>query len=498
MSDEFKEIKIYAGLILGCGGLVGIGLLIFWHGPVLASIALMALTLTAWIMAGKMILEVADRTVSLVLKLYWGFKLPPTQYDEEKRKVRAIGQRGGSYQIVEHAAVPDSVTTLHQTVAPRITEQSRPALPAPEKSSEATITPLPMSRTIYEVAGDMALRDEVFFGFSQEGPIWLEFKDLLSVGMIGNSRRGKSNALLCVVIGLLMKRVRIPGLDVCIFDGKGDLYKWLSAYHSVAYTPAEVEQMARGGLQEFARRQEEDRLNPGKKFPPIIFVFDEVDLLTARCKVVLDLIVALVKKAAYVNMHCLLANQSLEAELLGGVKNRGVVVSRVAFYCEAEAARMFGVTAASGAANLLQRIGPPAPAGLSVARTVVFAWQLIAWPYIPETAIPFLLSGLPPLPPLPIKQQEEPTYVDPAFAGPVYPSLSLEPTQPTTPPTPIAVFSPRERERERIIDAIKAHPHASASAIKQLLGYGDNNKVSLIKTLKEELIAAGELASKEE
>jgi hypothetical protein len=144
-----------------------------------------------------------------------------------------------------------------------------------------------------------------------------------------------------------------------------------------------------------------------------------------------------------------------------------VIVSRICLYCDDEAARLIGVRANNGAAALLQQIAPPASPGLAVARTAAFGWKLLAFPFVPDGAIRWMLDSVPELPPLP----PNPNYK---------PSLSARP-EPEIP-----AKAPYVEERERILATLAAHPEWGNARVAQELGFRNNNKLSLIKALREE------------
>jgi hypothetical protein len=179
------------------------------------------------------------------------------------------------------------------------------------------------------------------------------------------------------------------------------------------------------------------------------------------------LIELLTKKTRSVNIHGIYSNQSVPADLVGGVATRGVIVSRICLYCDDEAARLIGVRANNGASALLQQLAPPAPAGLAVARTAAFGWKIISFPYVADSAIAHLLP-LPTLPPLPPNPKR----------------VSLSPELPHH--APLMPISEREKERENIltlagqgykpyvIARMMGRAGAYAEVVKQVLAEEEN------------------------
>ncbi len=422
--------------------------------------------------------------VAITVALLRWHHAPHVVRDKKDAPVRVVDG-----QALELPTYPAGLTTLTLHYDPRTNIKNEPAIgPAMVDARPA----LPAAKSIYEIAGAMHDADKVLLGYDERGPIWLEIDDLLSIAMAGNSGRGKSRALLWLVLQFLRLKV-----ETVIIDGKADLRKWLGSYHPVAYTGAEIQRVVDEGIYEIEQRLEMDSQGIGMEFPPKLFIIDELDLVAGRSAGVTKLIELLTKKSRSVNVHGVYSNQSVPADLLGGVKTRGVIVSRICFYCDDEAARLIGVRKDNGGAELLQRIGPPESEGLAVARTARFGWKLVAFPYVPDTAISFMLEGLNPLRPLPMKTQPTDPYA--ALYG--YPfglpndektavtgsSLSVlaPPERPKTAPTRPKALTSKERERERIMQALKDNPGASASAICALLGIS-NNKVALVKRIKQE------------
>lgn len=427
--------------------------------------------------------------------VYWSFKGPRPLYEREDKPLRALVDHDGRVQVMPLPAYPAGLQTLNYHNAPHITAKEQPALPAPVVDA---LPALPTAKSIYELAPAMHNVDKVLLGYDEQGPIWLEIDDLLSIAMAGNSGRGKSRALLWLVVQFLRLKVA-----TVIIDGKADLRKWLGIYHPVAYTPPEIQRVVDEGIYDIEQRLEADSQGLGMEFPPKLFIIDELDLVAGRYAGVTKLIELLTKKSRSVNVHGVYSNQSIPADLVGGIKNRGVIVSRICFYCDDEAAQLIGVRERNGGSELLQRIGPPAPQGLALARTAVFGWKLVAFPFVPDTAISFMLEGLNPLRPLPMKVQ--PT--DPYAAQYGYPfglpsdektvitgslSLSPPPAAPKTAPTaPKPPLSEREKEREKILElaAQGFKPYVIARKLGRAGAYAEE--------VKEIIAEAGNIASKE-
>lgn len=331
--------------------------------------------------------------------VYWGIKGPHPIYESDKKRVAALVDHDGQVEVMPLPPYPASLTSLTTHYDPRINAPQVPAIAAPVIEASPA---LPTAKSIYELAPAMHNADKVLLGYDEQGPIWLEIEDLLSIAMAGNSGRGKSRALLWLIAQFLRLQ-----LDTRIIDGKADLRKWLGAYHPVAYTPPEIKQMVDATIAEIERRLDEDSQGMGTEFPPVLVVLDELDLITGRYGRVTHLVELLTKKSRSVNVHGVYSNQSIPAGLVGGIKNRGVIVSRICFYCDDEAAQLLGVRGRNGGVDLLQRIGPPAPQGLALVRTAIFGWKVIAFPFVADEGIPFLL-GAHALPPMPMKQPVSP------------------------------------------------------------------------------------------
>ena len=319
---------------------------------------------------------------------------------ERARAQRALipaGYVGAQLYRPEHTNLYH-LWTYKQEVSPAVVKVA-------EDVAQAAIAPaLPRAASLYDLLPTLdAAQGRILLGFDGDGPIWLSVDELLSVAMAGNSGRGKSKALLWLTLQLIRQ-----GVTVIVLDGKGDLRRWLGTHHAVAYTPAEIRQSVDSLIVEADWRLEQASSDADATFKPVLAVIDELDLVAGRYGRTVDLIERLTKKTRSVNVHGIYSNQSVPADLVGGVATRGVIVSRICLYCDDEAARMIGVRANNGAAALLQQLAPPAPQGLAVARTAVFGWRIIAFPYVPDSAIAQLLYSVPPLAPLPMKQPVSP------------------------------------------------------------------------------------------
>ena len=475
--DDLKEVKIIAGAIIGLG-VVAAG--IYWF---VTSHSYLVLLLN--VLAGLGVVYLIGRASA---SLYWAFKGPRPLYESEQKRLAALVDRDGQIEMMPHSQYPAGLTSLSYHNDPYINAPQMPAIAAPVINAAPT---LPQARSIYEVAPLLHGVDKVLLGYDERGPSWLEINDLLSIAMAGNSGRGKSRALLWLVLQFL--RLRQPmHLDTRILDGKADLRKWLGAFYPVAYTPAEIQQTVDEAISLIEHRLDQDSRTPGSTFPPLLIVMDELDMIAGRYAKVTTLVELLTKKSRSVNVHGIYSNQSVPADLVGGVKTRGVIVSRICFYCDDEAARLIGVRKDNGGAELLQRIGPPAPQGLAVVRTAAFGWKLIAFPFVPDTAISFLLDGLNPLPPLPAKTARMPydssavqdgytsSKETTAVTSPGSPFSAL-PEPPPDPHQPGATAAMEKKQKQRYTEAerqevLRLHfrEGVPASRIHKLIGKDSN------------------------
>lgn len=418
-------------------------------GLIVAAIVAYVLALWGWLVLVNALAFSILGWWAIAVKIAKARHAPVVVYDKKDRPARVVDG-----QVLERDLFPASLHTLNYHNAPRmIAPPQTPALPAIDAP-----TALPQAKSIYELAPAMHGADKVLLGYDAQGPIWLEIEDLLSIAMAGNSGRGKSRALLWLILQFLRL------CETRVIDGKADLRKWLGAYHPVAYTPGEIQATVDGTIALIEQRLDEDSRGTGTEFPPVLVVLDELDLVTGRYARTTTLVELLTKKSRSVNVHGVYSNQSIPAALVGGIKNRGVIVSRICFYCDDEAAQLIGVRSRNGGTDLLDRIGPPAPQGLALVRTAIFGWRLVAFPFVPDTAIGFLMQGLTPLPPLPMKRSSL--------------SLTVEPALPQK--------TAAQEERERIQTMIDTHPEWSNARIFQEMEYHNNNKLSLIKSIREE------------
>ncbi len=454
-ANEIKVFLVCFSALLGIWALIALQWL-FW---LLVGILLLYGLFRAWL-AGRRHLA-ADRLIQAEVskeKARAALEWETVKTAEARRHLIPFDYIGAQLRT------PDQASLYHvwgRGVA-KVSETAIEALPPGPPA-------LPSAASVFEVLPTLeSAGGRILLGYDADGPVWLGVDELLSVAMAGNSGRGKSRALLWLAAQLIR-----TGVTTIFLDGKGDLRRWLSAYHAVAYTPAEIKQSVDAIMLEADWRLRCSADDASATYAPVLVIIDELDLVIGRYERTLELIEMLTKKTRSVNVHGIYSNQSVPADLVGGVQNRGVIVSRICLYCDDEAARLLGVRANNGAAALLQQIAPPASPGLAVARTAAFGWKLLAFPYVPDGAIQWLLDrGVPELPPLP----PNPNYK---------PSLSAQ----AAPAIPVKVPSVEERERERILAAIAEHPDWSAARLWQHLGFRNNNKMSLIKALKEGLNA---------
>jgi len=395
------SVKVY---VIGCTAILGVWLMQYSYWFTLLSVGALTCAASEYLKERKAARMQAFLDEIEMQKMEAEAQTAQARADLETEAVhRARAQRGlipqgyigAQLYRPEHANLYHVWGEVEQkiSVPVRVQEETTPALPAPEQG-------LPTAASFVEALGVLSeAKGRVLLGYDTEGPIWLGVDELLSVALAGNSGRGKSKALLWLSAQLIKL-----GITTIFLDGKGDLRRWLSAYHAVAYSGAEIKQSTDAVLSEAEWRLKMASDDPDATFKPILVVIDELDLVLGRYARVLELIEMLTKKTRSVNVHGIYSNQSIPADLVGGVATRGVIVSRICLYCDDEAARLIGVRANNGAAALLQQLAPPAPAGLAVARTVAFGWRQIAFPYVPEGSVRWLLDGMPPLEALPMRQ----------------------------------------------------------------------------------------------
>src|SRR6185312_10652348 len=164
---------------------------------------------------------------------------------------------------------PDQASMYHvwgRGVA-RVSETAIDALPPGPPA-------LPSAASVFEVLPTLeSAGGRILLGYDTDGPVWLKVDELLSVAMAGNSGRGKSKALLWLALQLMRQ-----GITTVFLDGKGDLRRWLSPHHAVAYTPAEIKQSVDALVLEADIRLRDASDDGNLHFSPLLVIIDELDL----------------------------------------------------------------------------------------------------------------------------------------------------------------------------------------------------------------------------
>jgi hypothetical protein len=463
--------QVIAGILIIL--LFGIPISIFMaqHWELISDIFLVLFLCGALYLIGLMVLSLRGRFLNQDLIYTKDGRMP------------AHRLRDGSIEVL----IDDHPIADHLTLSGT---RERGLLPPPVEVKEET-DELPKAPPFDEIAHLIGPGDRILLGFNGSGALFVHFIDLCSTVVLGKSRRGKTTFLMFILIQILTKRG-----EVHIWDGQGALTRSLRRMlPNCAYdTPtlrASVAHIKSITQKRLARWIDDETAT----FPPIVIIADEWDLLTSLCRDVVPLTSDIIKHAAKVNVHVVFSGQNLPADLIGGSKNRGGIVSRVIFYAEQEVATDVGLKSRK-AKGLLDRL-EFAPAGYAIIGTANLTWQIIA---IPNTSHQHIheavreLDNFPALPPLPMRPK--------AKANSIEPDMVTLPARPSSAPgdeiSPVEVESDEKGRKakrhwrsEEALARTKAqlrdHPHSSGKDIAELLGVSESQGKNYRRRALEQL-----------
>ena len=199
--DELKEVKIIAGLVVGCGVLAFGVVLMLWYGAYLAGLTTVLLTLSAAALVAKQFAGA-----------YWAWKRPPTIFDTDKKTARAIGNADGSYTFLERDIYPAGLTNLTTHYDPRITTREVPALPPVVVDAEPPA--LPGMTDLASVLTTFApSREGILLGLAPTGPVTCSLKGLSHVALAAPTGNGKSS-----ILRMLMAQLGALGAHMWLCD----------------------------------------------------------------------------------------------------------------------------------------------------------------------------------------------------------------------------------------------------------------------------------------
>ncbi len=374
--------------------------------------------------------------VAITVALLRWHHAPHVVRDKKDAPVRVVDG-----QALELPPYPASLTTLTLHYDPRIRNELAEPAPAAE-----LLPTLPRAEPFYRIREQIA-PGHLILGYNVAGAIPGDLTDLLSTAIVGRPGTGKTTALRFVCAQLLK-----AGGTPMMMDPHGSIIDELGDVLTCAESPQAIEGMARAMENELDRRLEVRR--SGQQVGgPILLLADEWPVISRMAPKAVEVAGRIVLEGRKVGMYALISGQGLPSEQLGGSLVRDALSSRYVFNTTPAQARMAGMD--NETAKLLITQLDTAGPGYAILASAKRRAEIVA---IPDTTTGDVRALLTPVP-----------------------LFSLSARQVSVPPKTTA-----DEERERITQAIKEHPDWSNARIMQALGYRNNNKLSLIKSIREE------------
>lgn len=175
--------------------------------------------------------------------------------------------------------------------------------------------------------------DQMMLGYGQSGPIYCGLEDLLSVGIVGRPKTGKSTVLRFIFVQCVL-----VGAQVVVWDLHRTIVGSLpgaNALTRLSDIDASAEQLAA----ELDRRLEAEAYTD----QPIMVLADEYPLLAPNSSAATATLNRIILEGRKVNLFSMIAGQGLPAELFGGSTARDALSSRYVLHTTTRAARMAGL-----------------------------------------------------------------------------------------------------------------------------------------------------------
>lgn len=178
-------------------------------------------------------------------------------------------------------------------------------------------------------------------GWGLQGPIMGEISDLLSTGILGNPRYGKSTALRYLVAVSL-----IIGADILGWDPHATI---VEEYGPLVHIVEEKQDILRSAKN--IKPQLERRLEMRKQklyINPLVILIDELPALIAgldqkEMETVVAALEAVILEGPKVRMYVIVCGQGLPARLFKDSTSRNSLSSKFVFYVKREQARQAGI-----------------------------------------------------------------------------------------------------------------------------------------------------------
>jgi hypothetical protein len=441
---------------LVAGGIIGLVVAAFLIVFLLHFSGLLGVLLVILLCAGTL-----AGCVKLAAWAWWAWKSPHVFYENEQKQVRVVVSREGTWTALDKPVLPAGLQTLNYHAPQLAAPASTPALlPAAGELESAPAPGLPRAEPFWRIREAIS-PGHLILGYNLDGAIPGDISDLLSTGIIGRPGTGKTT-MLRFACGQVL---RIGGQPF-LMDPHGSIVDELGDLLECAEDASSIERLAARLEQELDRRLLARRAGQSIG-APMLLLADEWPIISQLAAEAVRVIGRVILEGRKVGVYALVSGQGLPADQLGGSLFRDALSSRYVFCTTPAQARMAGMDNET-AKSLMARLETAGP-GYAILASARRRPEIVA---IPDTTPDDLrvLVGSYELPPLPMKT------VDAASLS----SLSLS-EQPAARPKSAA-----DAERERIIAALREHPDWSNSRIALALGYRNNNKITLIKAIREE------------
>ena len=348
-------------ILAGAGSTILVtGVLLWYSRPLLPAIAIVALAVIALVVVlalVRLFLHVVNSSVRVL------------HVSEHGAVVASVGR------VRVHAFTGPQV----RVVESRDTDPAQLALPAPVVDAALPIAPA------FSQIAHLIVPGHLFLGQAASGPIWGDIADLLSTVGAGRPNTGKSTLLRCVCAQVL----RINGLPI-VLDPHGSILDDLGASFQCAETTQEIDQCSTWVLDTLKNRLAIRKRQP--VFQPLLFLVDELPVISVMSKTALDAIKWVVLEGRKVAMYAFIMGQGVPADLLGGALVRDAMSSRYVFLTTPLQARMAGIEneAAKRMLAQLEGAGP--------GKAILSTWrrgkpEIVAIPHTTTEDIRLLVSG---------------------------------------------------------------------------------------------------------
>lgn len=266
----------------------------------------------------------------------------------------------GAMSTLQQLSVPDQVKLLaliEQEKRAKLVLAAQAVGSLPTSTVERVSEPLalPAASPIAAPIGDGALPaaptftqlitsrkptiTQLLLGFGAGGPIYGNMEDLLSIGVVGRPKTGKTT-----ILRFIYAQCVLIGAQVVVWDMHRNIVKDLPGAH--AYTQLEaIEHSAQLMTRQLRQRLEIEDYAARD----LMILVDEFPLLSRVSATVVDVVGRIVLEGRKVHMYVMVAGQGFPANLFGGSLVRDAFNSRYVCHTSTKQAQMAGLDNESAA-----------------------------------------------------------------------------------------------------------------------------------------------------